>query len=126
MSSDSVIELYVYLEFTREDGCSAGDGRATLSVTRNIPECSNSNSYIESRTILPSQSLLSTRISNREWTCCSGFSSFKLLVFDENTTNEDREEFEMEDPDYFEERNNDYSYLELLELLGDNEIVEIN
>ena len=64
-------------------------------------------------------------ISNSDWSCCGGFNRFKLLVVDENTTDEIREEFEEKDENYSEERN-EYSYLELLELLGNNEIVEID
>ena len=63
-------------------------------------------------------------ISNSDWSCCGGFNRFKLLVVDETTTNEIREEFEKID-EYVSEKRNEYSYLELLELLGDKETVEI-
>ena len=126
MTEASAVKLYVYSEFTPEDGCSGGDGYAILYVGRKDPECSNFRSDIECEVIiLPSQSLLINMISNRSYSCCSGFNRFKLLVVDENTTDEIREEFEEKDENYSEERN-EYSYLELLELLGNNEIVEID
>ena len=130
MIEASVVTLYVYSEFTPEGGCSGGDGSSILFIGRREPVSSDSDSdsdsYIESKEkILPTQRLLVNMISNSDWSCCGGFNRFKLLVVDENTTDEIREEFEMKDEDYSEERN-EYSYLELLELLGNNEIVEID
>ena len=111
--------MYVYSEFTPEDGCSGGDGYSALFIGRIKPKSSNS----DYEKILPSQNLLTNRISNKEYSCCSGFNRFYLLVVDKNTTNEDRENFEREDEEYYERRN---SYLELLELLGDKDTVEID
>lgn len=113
--------MYVYSEFTPEDGCSGGDGYSALFIGRIKPKSSNS----DYEKILPSQNLLTNRISNKDYSCCSGFNRFYLLVVDKNTTNEDRENFEREDEEYYERRN-EYSYLELLELLGDKETVEID
>jgi hypothetical protein len=121
----SEVVLYVYSEFTPEGGCTGGDGYAILYVGRKDPVCSNYRSDIEcEEKILPSQRLLINMISNRSYSCCSGFNRFKLLVVDENTTDEIKEEFEKKDEYVLEERN-EYSYLELLELLGDKEIMSI-
>ena len=121
----SKVVLYVYSEFTPEGGCSGGDGYAILYLGRKDPVCSNYRSDIECEVIiLPSQSLLINMISNRSYSCCSGFNRFKLLVVDENTTDEIREKFEKRNEYYLEERN-EYSYLNLLELLGDKETVVI-
>lgn len=130
MSEASVVALYVYSEFTPEGGCMGGDGSSILFIRRNTHVSSESDSesesYIECKEkILPNQRLLINMISNSNWSCCGGFNRFKLLVIDENTTNEDREEFEKKD-DYVLEERNEYSYLELLKLLGDKETVEID
>jgi hypothetical protein len=126
-SAVSAVSLYVYSEFTPEGGCTGGDGYSALFIGRIKPKSSGSDSYIECyENILPSQSLLTNMISNKDYSCCGGFNRFNLLVVDENTTNEDRENFEREDEDYYYERRNEYSYLELLKLLGDKETIEID
>jgi hypothetical protein len=124
--ASAVVVLYVYSEFTPEDGCNGGDGYAILYLGKKDPECSNFRSDIECEVrISPFQILLINMISNRSYSCCSGFNRFKLLVVDENTTDEIKEEFEKNNEYYIEERN-EYSYLKLLELLGDKETVKID
>jgi hypothetical protein len=125
--SENVVPLYVYSEFTPEGGCMGGDGTAILFVRRREPVCSDSesDSYIEcEEKILPSQILLINMISNVNLSCCSGFNRFKLLIVDKNTTNEVKADFLETNEDYLEDRNK-YTYMELLKLLGNNEIVKI-
>ena len=133
-------ELYVYSEFTPE--CMHGDGSSILYIGRIKPVCSDNKfvsdnesdylsdpdlvPYIDSEEkILPSQKLLINMISNKTISCCGGFNRYTLLVIDENTDKKKIEKFEIVNEYYLEERS-EYTYLELLKLLGDNEIVEID